>query len=52
MIDETIKKYLKAQKAALLATVPTVQSGIFQEALNREGYDFYIKIVGKSMSIK
>lgn len=28
------------KKAALLATVPTVQSGIFQEALNREGFDF------------
>ncbi|MBD0398747.1 amino acid racemase [Bacillus sp. 2211] len=41
MIDETIKKIPKgSKKAALLATVPTVQSGIFQEALNREGYDF------------
>ncbi|KAF6600807.1 MULTISPECIES: aspartate/glutamate racemase family protein [unclassified Bacillus (in: firmicutes)] len=41
MIDETIKKIPKgSKKAALLATVPTVQSGIFQEALNREGYYF------------
>lgn len=41
MVDETIKKISKgSKKAALLATVPTVQSGIFQEALNIEGYDF------------
>ncbi|MFE9944730.1 aspartate/glutamate racemase family protein [Bacillus velezensis] len=43
MVDETMKKISKgkgSKKAALLATVPTVQSGIFQEALNREGYDF------------
>lgn len=41
MIDETIKNIPKnSKKVALLATNPTVQSGIFQEALVREGYDF------------
>lgn len=41
MVDETIKKIPKnSKKVALLATNPTVQSGIFQEALVREGYEF------------
>ncbi|KQL54212.1 amino acid racemase [Heyndrickxia shackletonii] len=41
MIDETIKNIPKnSKKVALLATNPTVQSGIFQDALVREGYDF------------
>ncbi|MED1902999.1 aspartate/glutamate racemase family protein [Bacillus thuringiensis] len=41
MIDETIKEIPKnSKKVALLATNPTVQSGIFQDALVREGYDF------------
>ena len=41
MVDETIKKIpIGSKKAALLATSPTVQSGIFQEALIRENYDF------------
>ncbi len=41
MIDETIKNIPKtSKKIALLATNPTVQSGIFQDALVREGYDF------------
>lgn len=41
MIDETIKEIPKnSKKVALLATNPTVQSGIFQDVLVREGYDF------------
>ncbi|MBB2482099.1 amino acid racemase [Bacillus sp. APMAM] len=41
MIDKTIKNIPKnSKKVALLATNPTVQSGIFQDALVREGYDF------------
>lgn len=41
MIDETIKNIPKnSKKVALLATNPTVQSGIFQDTLVREGYDF------------
>ncbi|GAB1529021.1 MULTISPECIES: aspartate/glutamate racemase family protein [Brevibacillus] len=41
MIDETIREIPKnSKKVALLATNPTVQSGIFQDALVREGYDF------------
>lgn len=41
MIDEIIKEIPKnSKKVALLATNPTVQSRIFQNALVREGYDF------------
>lgn len=41
MVEETIKRVPEhSKKVALLATIPTVQSGIFQEALTKEGYEF------------
>ncbi|MFP7285693.1 amino acid racemase [Shouchella clausii] len=41
MVEETIKRVPeRSKKVALLATTPTVQSGIFQEALAKEGYEF------------
>ncbi|KOP81367.1 aspartate/glutamate racemase family protein [Cytobacillus solani] len=44
MVDETIMKIPKnTKKVALLATNPTVQSGLFQESLLKHGFDLIHK---------
>lgn len=44
MVDETILKIPKnTKKVALLATNPTVQSGIFQDSFFKHGFDFIHK---------